>query len=62
MADQKTITVRLIRSMIGRPETQRAVLRGMADAAMKAAERVETGPIDLPGPTGESNRLTLLPR
>ena len=27
MAEQKTITVRLVRSMIGRPEKQRAVLR-----------------------------------
>ena len=29
MAEQKTIIVRLIRSMIGRPEKHRAVLRGM---------------------------------
>lgn len=29
MANQQTIKVRLIRSMIGRPEKHRAVLRGM---------------------------------
>ena len=29
MADVATITVRLVRSMIGRPEKQRLVLRGM---------------------------------
>lgn len=29
MATQGTITVRLVRSMIGRPEKHRAVLRGM---------------------------------
>jgi large subunit ribosomal protein L30 len=29
VAEQKTIIVRLIQSMIGRPEKQRAVLRGM---------------------------------
>jgi large subunit ribosomal protein L30 len=29
VAEQKTIAVRLIRSMIGRPEKHRAVLRGM---------------------------------
>lgn len=29
MAEQKMIMVRLIRSMIGRPEKHRAVLRGM---------------------------------
>ena len=29
MAEAKNITVRLVRSMIGRPEKQRLVLRGM---------------------------------
>jgi len=29
MAEVETITVRLVRSMIGRPEKQRLVLRGM---------------------------------
>jgi len=29
MAETATITVRLVRSMIGRPEKQRLVLRGM---------------------------------
>lgn len=37
MADQKMITVRLIRSMIGRPEKQRAVLRGMGLTRMQKA-------------------------
>jgi RHH-type proline utilization regulon transcriptional repressor/proline dehydrogenase/delta 1-pyrroline-5-carboxylate dehydrogenase len=31
-------------------------------AELEVAARVETGPVDLPGPTGESNRLSLLPR
>ncbi len=29
MAEQQTVTVRLVRSMIGHPEKHRAVLRGM---------------------------------
>ena len=29
MADQQMVTVRLIRSMIGRPRKHRAILRGM---------------------------------
>ena len=37
MAEQKTITVRLVRSMIGRPEKQRAVLRGMGLTKMHKA-------------------------
>ncbi len=40
----------------------RAALRGRASAAMAAAAALDTGPVDLPGPTGESNRLTLVPR
>ena len=40
----------------------RAALRGKAKVAMAAAASVDEGPIDLPGPTGESNRLTLTPR
>lgn len=35
MAEQGTITVRLIRSMIGRPEKHRAVLRGMGLTKMQ---------------------------
>ena len=37
MAEHKTLTVRLIRSMIGRPEKQRAVLRGMGLTKMQKA-------------------------
>ena len=40
----------------------RAILRGKAAAAMAAAATLDMGPIDLPGPTGESNRLSLVPR
>ncbi len=37
MANQEMITVRLIRSMIGRPEEHRAVLRGMGLTKMHKA-------------------------
>ena len=40
----------------------RNALRGKAGAAMSAAAAMDPGPIDLPGPTGESNRYRLLPR
>jgi RHH-type proline utilization regulon transcriptional repressor/proline dehydrogenase/delta 1-pyrroline-5-carboxylate dehydrogenase len=40
----------------------RAALRGRAAAAMAQAAAVETGPVDLPGPTGEANQLRLAPR
>ncbi len=40
----------------------RAALRGKAAEAMAAAATLDMGPIDLPGPTGESNRLSLVPR
>ena len=40
----------------------RDVLRGRAGAAMSAAAALDIGPVDLPGPTGESNRLSLRPR
>ena len=40
----------------------RAALRGKAAAAMAAAAALDEGPIDLPGPTGESNRLSLAPK
>jgi len=39
----------------------RSVLRGRASRAMGRAAALECGPIDLPGPTGESNRLSLYP-
>ena len=42
--------------------TLRATLRGGAAEAMSATAALDMGPIDLPGPTGESNRLTLVPR
>ena len=35
MAEQQTITVRLVRSMIGRPQKHRAVLRGMGLTRMQ---------------------------
>ncbi|MFH2014734.1 MAG: bifunctional proline dehydrogenase/L-glutamate gamma-semialdehyde dehydrogenase PutA [Pseudomonadota bacterium] len=37
-------------------------LRGKAGEAISAAAATEFGPVDLPGPTGESNTLTLVPR
>ncbi len=40
----------------------RAALRGKAAGAMASAATLDMGPIDLPGPTGESNRLSLVPR
>lgn len=40
----------------------RALLRGKAPEAMSAAAALDIGPLDLPGPTGESNRLTLVRR
>lgn len=40
----------------------RDALRGRAAGAMSAAAGLDLGPVDLPGPTGESNRLTLAPR
>ncbi|TYO88921.1 bifunctional proline dehydrogenase/L-glutamate gamma-semialdehyde dehydrogenase PutA [Oceanicella actignis] len=42
--------------------TLRALLRGRAARALAAAAAVDMGPIDLPGPTGESNQLWLAPR
>ncbi len=40
----------------------RAALRGAAAAAVSAAAALDAGPIDLPGPTGESNQFSLHPR
>ncbi|MEQ1944274.1 bifunctional proline dehydrogenase/L-glutamate gamma-semialdehyde dehydrogenase PutA [Mesorhizobium sp. VNQ89] len=37
-------------------------LRGKGGEAIKAAAALDFGPIDLPGPTGEANTLTLVPR
>ena len=45
-----------------RTSVRRAALRGRAAEAMSAAAAIDPGPIDLPGPTGESNRYRLLPR
>jgi len=42
--------------------TLRQTLRGASSEAMAAAAALEQGPIDLPGPTGESNRLRLVPK
>ncbi|PHP67470.1 bifunctional proline dehydrogenase/L-glutamate gamma-semialdehyde dehydrogenase [Zhengella mangrovi] len=40
----------------------RKVLRGRAGSAVAAAAGVDQGPVDLPGPTGEGNSLTLAAR
>ncbi|WP_340108642.1 bifunctional proline dehydrogenase/L-glutamate gamma-semialdehyde dehydrogenase PutA [Pikeienuella sp. HZG-20] len=44
-----------------RIDVLRKLLRGRAAAAMAAAAALDCGPLDLPGPTGESNRLQLAP-
>jgi len=36
--------------------------RAVSEASLEAAERIDLAPVDLPGPTGESNRLSLHPR
>ncbi len=40
----------------------RAALRGRAADAVAAAASIDSGPVDLPGPTGESNQLFMPPR
>jgi RHH-type proline utilization regulon transcriptional repressor/proline dehydrogenase/delta 1-pyrroline-5-carboxylate dehydrogenase len=45
-----------------RIQTLRAVLRGRASEAVVAASALDFGPVDLPGPTGESNQFFLGPR
>ena len=40
----------------------RAALRGKAAEAIAASAALEFGPVDLPGPTGESNQYELQPR
>jgi RHH-type proline utilization regulon transcriptional repressor/proline dehydrogenase/delta 1-pyrroline-5-carboxylate dehydrogenase len=40
----------------------RSALRGRASQAVAAASALDFGPIDLPGPTGEANMLSLHPR
>ena len=45
-----------------RISTLRALLRGAAAEAMSAVAALDMGPLDLPGPTGESNRLSLVAR
>ncbi|MEL6373442.1 MAG: bifunctional proline dehydrogenase/L-glutamate gamma-semialdehyde dehydrogenase PutA, partial [Pseudomonadota bacterium] len=37
----------------------RSLLKGQVGSAMSAAAALDMGPVDLPGPTGESNRLWL---
>ena len=39
----------------------RSLLRGKAAGAMSECARIDSGPVDLPGPTGESNQLILHP-
>ncbi len=45
-----------------RVQQLRAALRGRAAGAITAAAALDAGPIDLPGPTGESNQFYLFPR
>jgi RHH-type proline utilization regulon transcriptional repressor/proline dehydrogenase/delta 1-pyrroline-5-carboxylate dehydrogenase len=40
----------------------RQALRGRAEQAVAAAAALDFGPVDLPGPTGESNQYFLFPR
>ncbi len=40
----------------------RSALRGRAAEAVAAAASIDSGPVDLPGPTGESNQLFMPPR
>jgi RHH-type proline utilization regulon transcriptional repressor/proline dehydrogenase/delta 1-pyrroline-5-carboxylate dehydrogenase len=49
-------------SQPGKVWSLRQALRGRAEEAMSAAAALDCGPIDLPGPTGESNRMWLVPR
>lgn len=44
MAEVKRITVRLVRSMIGRPEKQRVVLRGMGLTKMQKTVQLPDTP------------------
>jgi len=48
-----------------KPEEQllwlRKVLRGRAAEAVAACAALDSGPIDLPGPTGESNQISIYP-
>lgn len=53
MADQKMLTIRLIRSMIGRPEKHRAVLRAMG---LTKLQKVVTLP-DTPQVRGMINKV-----
>jgi RHH-type proline utilization regulon transcriptional repressor/proline dehydrogenase/delta 1-pyrroline-5-carboxylate dehydrogenase len=49
-------------TMPTRISTLRGLLRGAVADAMSATAALDMGPMDLPGPTGESNRLTMVPR
>lgn len=46
----------------GRVDILRDALRGQAAEAMSAAAALDFGPVDLPGPTGESNQFSLKAR
>ncbi len=58
MAEQQKIAVRLVRSMIGRPEKHRAVLRGMG---LKRMQQVVMLP-DTPQTRGMIQKVTHLVR
>jgi len=45
-----------------RPAKVRALLKGAATDAMSASAALDMGPMDLPGPTGESNRYLMTAR
>ncbi len=61
--DRATVRQALAKLQQGRGKLpDRQALRALAPEAFDAASEVELGPIDLPGPTGESNRLQLVPR
>jgi large subunit ribosomal protein L30 len=58
VAEQNSITIRLVRSMIGRPEKHRAVLRGMG---LTKINRAVTLP-DTPQVRGMINKVRHLVR
>ena len=58
VAEAKTIRVRLVRSMIGRPEKQRVVLRGMGLTKLQKAVQL----LDTPQIRGMLNKVQHLVR
>lgn len=58
MAEREMITVRLVRSMIGRPEKHRAVLRGMGLTKMQQTVRL----VDTPETRGMIKKVSYMVR